>query len=426
MTGPRPPIQDALARLRRPSAAEALATLRGSAPDFSDVTGGRRTDPGPPLSAWDVERIRERAEIGAQKAIGEELIQGATANFGDELGLVDRDANEQWRRQSPVASTLANAIGLVLNPASRLLAGKGVMGTAGRAAIHGALSGAGDAPTMADIPAEAAKRAALEGGSTLAIGGVVKGVSAARKAPAALKNFASEKAARLLARTMGLPPSAGSAVARMMRGGGSAADDVAAAASALPDEQVAAQAAPATAPHATPEVRGGFPRQRPAPAMQTSRGAAPEIVRYGPQESGMRPAIRDNATGKLYIGDTPLHSDIPVPELADKTKGFVDAGENFITSHEFKVGKAPPAKVVPAGPYQRAAPATRMQSAPQGIDRLAESLADDPAMALRQIELARSLGVAPHPGMVERLTLELAKRMRAGVGAELMQPAPRP
>lgn len=80
-------------------------------------------------------------------------------------------------------------------------------------------------------------------------------------------------------------------------------------------------------------------------------------------------------------------------------------------------GKAPKvgakifgAEVVPAGEYQRAAPATRMESAPQGGDKFAQAIADDPASALAQIEMSRALGFEPPPHMVEKIARLMAAR----------------
>lgn len=126
-------------------------------------------------------------------------------------------------------------------------------------------------------------------------------------------------------------------------------------------------------------------------ARQTGQPDLPYDVLYPNAEAEAPPMGRPNM----------LAEDVPVRK-ARKTKAP-------------KIGqKMLGATVVEPGPYQKAAPASRMQSAAQGEDRFAQRLADDPESALAQLELARSLGVEPHPGMVERLNAELTRRrMRA-------------
>jgi hypothetical protein len=45
------------------------------------------------------------------QGLGREAVQGATMDFGDELGLTDRAASQQFGQQYPIASTVARIAG---------------------------------------------------------------------------------------------------------------------------------------------------------------------------------------------------------------------------------------------------------------------------------------------------------------------------
>lgn len=114
------------------------------------------------------------------KGLGREGVQGLTSDFGDELGLVDRQASEQFGAEYPIASTVARIAGslplFALGPGAAAArwatAGGSLAGAAGRSALlgagTGALSGAGAAE--GGIPER------LEGAATgAAVGGVLGG-----------------------------------------------------------------------------------------------------------------------------------------------------------------------------------------------------------------------------------------------------------
>ena len=85
---------------------------------------------------------------GLAKGMGRAFMQGATFNFGDELGLTDRAKEQAFQQNHPIADFLAKLTGGALAPAAAVVAapelGAGLGGAALLGAGAGALSGAGE------------------------------------------------------------------------------------------------------------------------------------------------------------------------------------------------------------------------------------------------------------------------------------------
>lgn len=161
----------------------------------------------------------------------------------------------------------------------------------------------------------------------------------------------------------------------------------------------------------TPEIRGGFPRagSEPAPlspsalvdqlpdVMQTSRGGAGRVA----PPMSVSPAAAEASLPVEMQTSRGLAPDIrPRPEMT---------------------------QVVPAGPYQRAAPATRMQSGPMNLvteairqsGRHPELLEPIPTETLQlHYQLGQVMGGSDDAAM-QAVARELAKRLRQQVGASL-------
>lgn len=81
--------------------------------------------------------------------LGRSFTQGATFGFGDEMGLTNRDAENAFKAQHPIADFASKMLGGSIAPIAATVAAPEVAATAGGAAlmggVTGALQGAGDA-----------------------------------------------------------------------------------------------------------------------------------------------------------------------------------------------------------------------------------------------------------------------------------------
>lgn len=115
------------------------------------------------------------------QGLGREAVQGATMDFGDELGLTDRDASKRFGEQHPIASTVAKIAGGVLpfvaGPGAALARAAvsvprmlGITGNIARSAAlgagTGAVAGAGGAEGGLEERAMGAATGAVAGGLT--------------------------------------------------------------------------------------------------------------------------------------------------------------------------------------------------------------------------------------------------------------------
>src|SRR5690348_5066537 len=72
------------------------------------------------------------------KGVGRALVQGATYNFGDELGLTNRDAEKAFQQNHPVADFLAKMVGGVAAPAAAVIAAPSLATLAGAVGLGAA------------------------------------------------------------------------------------------------------------------------------------------------------------------------------------------------------------------------------------------------------------------------------------------------
>jgi hypothetical protein len=146
------------------------------------------------------------------KGLGREAIQGATFDFGDELGITDRDASQQFSTQHPIASTVARIAGslplFAAGPgawaARAAMGGKSLLSNVGRSAGLGAglgaVSGAGAGEGgLAERGASALTGAAVGG----VVGGAIPPLAAGAGAAA---RWFGRRGERLIATSAGKPP----------------------------------------------------------------------------------------------------------------------------------------------------------------------------------------------------------------------------
>jgi hypothetical protein len=139
------------------------------------------------------------------KGLGREAVQGATFDFGNELGLTDRAASEQFSAENPIASTVARIAGslptFALGPGAAAArwatAGSSLARTAGRSALlgagAGAASGAGAGEGLEGRLEGAATGAAVGGG----LGGILPpALAGAARAGRTIRDVVSPQMAR--------------------------------------------------------------------------------------------------------------------------------------------------------------------------------------------------------------------------------------
>lgn len=140
-----------------------IPEVRQQFPQYADLTDNQLADALHAKFYADMPKAEFRQKIGLREQswgeyaqnLGRQAVQGVTFNFGDELGLIDKDKTEEFARDNPIASTVASIAGgiptLAFGPgawvARAAMGGKSLLGTAGRSAALGAglggLSGAG-------------------------------------------------------------------------------------------------------------------------------------------------------------------------------------------------------------------------------------------------------------------------------------------
>jgi hypothetical protein len=146
------------------------------------------------------------------RGLGRQAVQGLTFNFGDELGLIDKQKTEEFAQEHPIASTVAGIAGglplFAAGPGAALarasMAGRSLLSNVGRSAGFGAglgaVSGAGAGEGgVADRLPSAATGAAVGGVFGGAIPPVIAG---AGRVASAVAPFAS----RIRPRTPTEPP----------------------------------------------------------------------------------------------------------------------------------------------------------------------------------------------------------------------------
>lgn len=163
---------------------------------------------------------------------GLSALNGLTFGFGDEIagalaGAADpanfsqryqqgrdyvRGANEQYRKDSPIAATATDVAGGVLNVPAGVVGAVGKMGALGRAGVSagiggglGALSGAGAAESLADVPGSMLTGGALGAatGGVLTGAGAVAGAVGRNIAPRIPENWGGAGAANAALRRLG-------------------------------------------------------------------------------------------------------------------------------------------------------------------------------------------------------------------------------
>lgn len=417
MTGPKP---DLIAEYEQGLIAEYERTHPKGGHGFASPSAPSATPvPERSLTPEDIAAIRDRAETQGLSDLGTTLIQGATYNFGDEIGLTKQEDVDRIARDYPVAGTVGQVAGAVLNPLSRVGMGGGLLKAIASGGAQGALAGAG-------IDEENRGRGAAVGG-LLGAGGTAA-VGTLAKAPKVIGSLAQRKLVNMLARALGIPSGAIRAAGRMA---GSAADDVSATVPRIVDDVIDPNVGGAGY---SPPPRAGGMGNAPGPQV---RAQTPELL----IEHTVDPNIGSGAYSPPRVGGMGNQPPVRSPsELVDRLPAAMQTGRGgpgrvappATVSPAAAVDALPPelqtsrgldrplnaaaiarqtgADVVPAGPYQRAAPATRMLSAPQGPDPMAAAMLDDPAALKSQIDLLRMLGQEPDPRMVERLARLLSER----------------
>ena len=164
-----------------------LAEVRAQYPQYADLSDAQLADGLYAKFYSDMPRAEFNAKVGIKpeswssyfKGLGREAVQGATFDFGDELGLTDAKASESFAAEHPIASTVARVAGgvapFVAGPGAglaRLAIGSTLRGTVGRSAALGAGAGA-----LAGAGAGEDLEGRLEGAATGAAAGGALGAA---------------------------------------------------------------------------------------------------------------------------------------------------------------------------------------------------------------------------------------------------------
>jgi hypothetical protein len=233
------------------------------------------------------------------KGVGRALVQGATYNFGDELGLTNRGAEKAFQQAHPIADLLAKMAGGVVAPAAAVIAAPSLAtlaGAVGLGAATGALSGAGEAETGRG---KAALTGGLLGGATGAAGYGV-GKAAGAVAGTVLDRMHPERA-----------------VAR-------AAGNVIAPATEARMAEVA-QLAPGGSSIATATVPQGQNSVSRFMSMVRGIGASPKAAQQAETQLAGQVSALKQGTQAIGAQMDALHGDVPVtPSLVNTLKQVTD------------------------------------------------------------------------------------------------------
>lgn len=428
MTGPKPYAAD---NPFAPGGKYSADNPFAGAPDFSDVEGGRSVKAPPerpnPLDA----AMEQLPGVGPGLAalnlvagvkpsdVGREMIQGATGNYADEAGVTDPDKVKKFEGDHPLYAMGANASGAALGLPGRLASGGGLLRLLLGGAAGGAIAGSG-------IDEENRGRGAMVGGALGLAPGILAG---AAKVPI------TGQAARILGRLVGIKTGGTGALKILQALGGEAEPQFPSGlGKVLPASEtdaalagIAGKAPRQSALH-IPEIQDSPTHlSEPTPTPSRVSDDAVQAVRdfHAGKISGedLRTAL-DVAAGRTPAEplpprppDAPPATELPGVVSRETVAPPVEAPPPTIrpspTMPRFKLGETRfGAKVVEPGPYQKAAPNTRMDSrAMMPPSRLAQSLADDPEALAAQLELLRSLGqTEPNQRMVEEIARAMAER----------------
>lgn len=444
----------------------AMVEREFAGPDFSDVTGGASAPPKQP-NAVDV--AMERAPIiggplamlhaasgVAPSDVAREIVQGFTGNFADEAGLTNRDEVNRFRNEHPLYATGINAAGMAANPVSQMaFPSKAssilsrIASSAGTGAAIGGIASAGNGEgSLADRLPDATHGAVA--------GGVIGGaLPIAAEIPGIVKGMAGQTILRLLGVPRGATQAA-SILRRLLSEGGEAAATAAPSAPEppvdLPWPQPKASTPPTAADRDMMQAIGDYEAGKISgedlrTALDFARGRTlseppPPVSRATGPRPGMSPSeLVDQLPPEMQTGrGGPGPRQAPVPTLSPseavdrlppemqtsrgtgpKPAAILADGPLDLQAIAKKTG----AKVVTPGPYQRAAPATRMESGAEPsrnvLALLKQIEAGDIAGVRSQLELARAMGTGPNEYEMRMLAEEMAKR-----GVNLPEPPTAP
>jgi len=186
-----------------------IPEVRAQFPQYSDLSDNQLADALHAKFYADMPKAEFRKKVGLKeeswgdyaRGLGRQAVQGLTFNFGDELGLIDKQKTEEFAQEHPIASTVAGIAGglplFAAGPGAALarasMAGRSLLSNVGRSAGFGAglgaVSGAGAGEGgVEDRLAPAAMGAAFGG---LLGGAIPPAVAGAGRVAGAVSNLAS-------------------------------------------------------------------------------------------------------------------------------------------------------------------------------------------------------------------------------------------